>query len=174
MPPTPRRDGTSSPAHPPSGSPCRASCNAVPRHANGPPPRARDGRAPAGCTDAPRARRSRDRPRPAVDLLMGLHVALGELRHRRLRRRRGRHGVLAALDAVDHDDRLPARRAWWWASSGACAGGCQRRGGIDDIEAAEVVNSQSSSPARPRMRRHDGAVTVTGWCQLRVASSFLL
>ena len=31
-----------------------------------------------------------------------------------------------------------------------------------------------SSEIRKRRIRHGGAVTVTGWCQLRVASSFLL
>ena len=51
-----------------------------------------------------------DRLRAAVDLDMHAHVALGELGHRRLRNGLGRHRILAALDAVDHDHRFAPRR----------------------------------------------------------------
>ena len=40
--------------------------------------------------------------------------------------------------------------------------GRTHRGGLSQAEAAEVLGVS------------EGAVTVTGWCQLRVASSFLL
>ena len=47
--------------------------------------------------------------RTAVDLDMRAQVARREIGHRRLRQPLGRHRVLAALDAVDHDHRLAPR-----------------------------------------------------------------
>ena len=37
-----------------------------------------------------------------------------------------------------------------------------------------AVKASTASTSRPSHRSTRGAVTVTGWCQLRVASSFLL
>ena len=50
-----------------------------------------------------------ERLRVAVDLDMHAHVGLAELGHRRLRNGLGQHRILAALDAVDHDNRLAPR-----------------------------------------------------------------
>ena len=52
----------------------------------------------------------RQGPRPAVHLDMRLHVAFGQVGHRRFRRRRRRERILAAADAVDHLRRRAARR----------------------------------------------------------------
>ena len=51
-----------------------------------------------------------DRRRPAAHPDMSLHVAIGEIGDGGLGRRRGRRGVEAALDAVDHRRRPAPRR----------------------------------------------------------------